>query len=168
MTRTVVDVYVSAGSNIDPERHLRDACLGLAEKFGPLSLSSVYRTRAVGFDGDDFLNLVVSFSTALDVHAVKAELDETEARAGRERSEQSFAPRTLDLDLLLYGSQVIDESGVRVPRADILKYAFVLAPIAELAPDLRHPVEGRTMRELWSAFGDDEGIRRLAEPLLEA
>jgi 2-amino-4-hydroxy-6-hydroxymethyldihydropteridine diphosphokinase len=69
--------------------------------------------------------------------------------------------------LLLYGQQVLDESAVRVPRADILQYAFVLAPIAELAPDLRHPVDGRTMRELWSAFeGGDQGIRRLAEPLL--
>ncbi len=166
MTRSAVDVYVSAGSNIDPERHLRDACLALGEKFGPLSLSSVYRTKAVGFDGDDFLNLVVSFSTNLDVHAVKTGLDETEARAGRARSEQSFAPRTLDLDLLLYGSEVFEKSDVRVPRADILKYAFVLAPIAELAPDLRHPVDGRTMRELWSVFGDDDGIRRLTEPLL--
>ena len=167
MTRTAVDVYVSAGSNIDPERHLRAACLRLDEKFGPLSLSSVYRTKAVGFDGDDFLNLVVAFSTDLDVHAVKSYLDDTETLAGRARSAGSFSPRTLDLDLLLYGAEIIDEPAVRVPRADILKYAFVLAPIAELAPDLRHPVDGRTMRELWSAFDNDEGIRRLAEPLLE-
>jgi len=167
MTGTAVDVYVSAGSNIDPELHLRTACRRLAARFGPLSLSSVYRTKAVGFKGDDFLNLVLSFSTDFDVHGVKATLDELERSAGRPRSAKSFAPRTLDLDLLLYGREVLDEPGVRVPRADILQYAFVLAPIAELAPDLRHPVDGRTMRELWSAFaGGEQGIQRLAEPLL--
>jgi len=167
MTGTAVDVYVSAGSNIDPQHYLRAACRRLAERFGSLSMSSVYRTKAVGFDGDDFLNLVLSFSTDLDVHAVNACLEEAEALAGRARSAKPFAPRTLDLDLLLYGHQVLEESTVRVPRADILQYAFVLAPIAELAPDLRHPVDGRTMRELWSAFeGGDQGILRLAEPLL--
>jgi 2-amino-4-hydroxy-6-hydroxymethyldihydropteridine diphosphokinase len=164
---TVVDVYVSAGSNIDPEHHLRTACRTLAEKFGPLSQSSVYRTKAVGFDGDDFLNLVVSFSTDLDVLSVNACLVEAEACAGRARSAESFAPRTLDLDLLLYGNDIIDKTSVRVPRADILQYAFVLAPIAELAPHLRHPVDGRTMEELWSAFeGGDQDIRRLTEPLM--
>ncbi len=167
MTGTAVDVYVSAGSNIDPELHLRAACQRLADSFGSLSLSSVYRTKAVGFDGDDFLNLVLSFSTDSDIHDVKATLDEIEVSAGRPRSAKSFAPRTLDLDLLLYGQEVLDEPAVRVPRADILRYAFVLAPIAELAPDLRHPVEGRTMRELWSAFaGGEQGIQRLPEPLI--
>ena len=160
MTGTVV--YVSAGSNIDPERHLRAACRSLTDSLGPLSLSPVYRTKAVGFEGDDFLNLVMSFSTDLDIQAVKEILDETEAQAGRSRSAESFMPRTLDLDLLLYGSEVLDNPAVRVPREDILLYAFVLAPIAELAPDLRHPVDGRTMRELWSAFdrGEQE-IQRL-------
>jgi len=166
MIGTAVDVYVSAGSNIDPDCHLRAACRRLADRFGALSLSSVYRTKAVGFDGDDFLNLVLSFSTDADVHSVKTTLDEIEIAAGRARAAESFTPRTLDLDLLLYGREVLDEPGVRVPRADILQYAFVLAPIAELAPDLRHPVDGRTMRELWSAFaGGEQGIRRLTEPL---
>jgi len=167
MTKTAVDVYVSAGSNIDPEHHLRTACRTLAEKFGSLSLSSVYRTKAVGFDGDDFLNLVLSFSTDLNVHAVNAFLEETEMNAGRARTAESFAPRTLDLDMLLYGHEILDEPAVRVPRADILEYAFVLAPIAELAPRLRHPVDGRTMEELWSVFaGGDQDIRRLTEPLM--
>ncbi len=167
MTGTAVDVFVSAGSNMDPEHHLRAACSRLADEFGPLSRSSVYRTRAVGFDGDDFLNLIVSFSTDSDVSSIQKTLDEIEASAGRVRSGESLAPRTLDLDLLLYGSQVLDEPTFRVPRADILQYAFVLAPIAELAPDLRHPVDGHTMRELWSAFEDgNQGIRRLDEPLL--
>ncbi|MDP6674832.1 MAG: 2-amino-4-hydroxy-6-hydroxymethyldihydropteridine diphosphokinase [Gammaproteobacteria bacterium] len=167
MRGTVVDVYVSAGSNIDPEHHLRTACHRLVDRFGPLTLSSIYRTKAVGFAGDDFLNLVLSFSTDDDVHAVKEYLDVTEAGAGRESSAKSLQPRTLDLDLLLYGNAVLDEPALRVPRADILQYAFVLAPLAELAPDLRHPVDGRTMHELWAAFeGGEQGIRRLTESLL--
>ncbi len=166
MTGTAVDVFVSAGSNMDPEHHLRAACSRLADEFGPLSRSSVYRTRAVGFDGDDFLNLIVSFSTDSDVSSIQKTLDEIEASAGRVRSGESLAPRTLDLDLLLYGSQVLDEPTFRVPRADILQYAFVLAPLAELAPDLKHPVDGRTMLELWSVFeGSDQDIWRLPEPL---
>lgn len=161
-----VDVYVSAGSNIEPERHLPVALRRLEGRFGPLLLSPVYRTRAVGFDGDDFLNLVLSFSTDLGIHAVKSILDETETQGGRSDCAGSFTPRTLDLDLLLYGPQVFDEPDVRVPRADILKYAFVLAPLAKLAPDLRHPTDGRTMRELWAAFdGGDQVIQRLTEAL---
>ncbi len=166
MTGTAVDVYVSAGSNIDPEHHLRVACRQLEKQFGPLSLSSVYRTEAVGFEGDDFLNLVLSFSTDLDVYAVNACLEEIELHAGRVRPAGSCAPRTLDLDLLLYGHAVFDEESLQVPRADILQYAFVLAPLAELAPELRHPVDGHTMSELWSVFaGGGQGIRRLSEPL---
>jgi 2-amino-4-hydroxy-6-hydroxymethyldihydropteridine diphosphokinase len=167
MMPAAVDVYVSAGSNIDPEQHLRDACGRLADRLGPLSLSSVYRTEAVGFEGDDFLNLVLLFSTDLDIHIVQAILGETELQGGRARSAASFVPRTLDLDLLLYGSVVCDDPAARVPRADILKYAFVLAPLAELAPDLRHPVDGRTMHELWSAFdGTEQGVARLTRPLI--
>ncbi|MBT78075.1 MAG: 2-amino-4-hydroxy-6-hydroxymethyldihydropteridine diphosphokinase [Gammaproteobacteria bacterium] len=163
----MVDVYVSAGSNIDPEHHLRAACHRLADRFGSLSLSSVYRTKAVGFAGDDFLNLVLSFSTDVGAYAVKEYLDLIEADAGREPSAQSLQPRTLDLDLLLYGDVVLEEPTVQVPRTDILRYAFVLAPFAELVPDLRHPVDGRTMHELWAAFaGGEQGIRRLAKPLL--
>jgi len=166
MTRAAVDVYVSAGSNIDPEQHLRDACRRLEDRFGPLSLSSVYRTKAVGFEGDDFLNLVLSFATNLDVQAVQAILGETELHGGRARCAESFVPRTLDLDLLLYGPEEPDDPVARVPRADILKYAFVLAPLAELAPDLRHPVDGRMMSELWAAFaGGDQDILRLTRSL---
>ena len=163
-----VDVYVSAGSNIEPEENLRMARRELADKFGLLALSSVYRTKAVGFDGDDFLNLVFSFSTELDIHSVNTELENLEAQAGRTRFSDPFTPRTLDLDLLLYGDDVRDEGKLRVPREDILKYAFVLAPMAELAPELRHPVDGRKMRDLWSVFvKDDQEIERLAEPLSE-
>lgn len=152
MTRPVVDVYVSAGSNVDPDRHLRLACRELARTFGPLAVSGVYRNPAVGFEGDDFLNLVLRFATDREPVAVVAELERLHVLAGRIRGKEQFNDRTLDLDLLLYGSEVIPDPAVRVPRGDILKYGFVLGPLAELAPDLRHPVDGRTMAELWAAF----------------
>lgn len=147
-----VDVYVSAGSNVAPEENLRLACRELARHYGPLSISGVYRNPPVGFTGDDFLNLVLRFRTAEPPTAVVAELERLHVLAGRVRGLERFAPRTLDLDLLLYGDAVIAEHAIRVPREDILKYGFVLGPLAELAPDLRHPVTGQTMAELWAGF----------------
>lgn len=147
-----VDCYVSAGSNIAPEDNLRLACRELCLHFGPLALSGVYRNPPVGFAGDDFLNLVLRFRTAEPPAAVVAELERIHVVAGRVRGAERFGARTLDLDLLLYGDAVIPDPGIRVPRADILKYGFVLGPLAELAPGLRHPVTGQTMEALWAAF----------------
>lgn len=156
-------IYVSAGSNIQPARHLRTGLRELERRFGELSVSSVYQTKAVGFDGDDFLNLVVSFETGSSPADVVAVLDGIEAAVGRERHEERFASRTLDLDLLIYGDMVVDGPELRLPRADILRYAFVLAPLAEMAPDLVHPLEGMTMRELWAGFdAADQPVQRLS------
>jgi len=150
--RPDVDVYVSAGSNVEPEKHLAMACRELARRFGALRRSSVYRNPAVGFEGEDFLNLVIAFTTSERPEVVLAELERLHALAGRVRGPERFSPRTLDLDLLLYGDRVISTAGLRVPHRDIERYAFVLRPLAELAPGLRHPVSGQTMAELWGAF----------------
>lgn len=150
-----VDVYVSIGSNVAPEDNLRLACRELRKRFGPLELSSVYRNPPVGFEGDDFLNLVVRFRSAEKPGSIVAELERLHRLAGRARGSERFAPRTLDLDLLLYGVAVLPEPPVRVPREDIRRYSFVLAPLAELAPELCHPQTGETMAELWSGF--DQG-----------
>lgn len=147
-----VDVYVSAGSNVAPEENLNRACRELTNRFGPLDLSGVYRNPPVGFAGDDFLNLVLRFRTGEPPATIIAELERLHALAGRVRGLERFAPRTLDLDLLLYGSAVLAGAGIRVPREDILKYGFVLGPLAELAPELRHPVTGQTMAALWANF----------------
>jgi len=147
-----VAVYLSAGSNIEAEQHLRLACRELRQRFGTLRLSGVYRNPAIGFAGDEFLNMVIGLRTTLAAEALNEELERLHALAGRERGAGSFVPRTLDLDLLLYGDAVIDRPGLRVPRKDIEKYGFVLGPLAEIAPDLRHPVRGITMAEMWAAF----------------
>ncbi len=128
------------------------ACRELARRFGALDGSGVYRNPPVGFSGADFLNLVLRFRTAESPVTIIAELERLHGLAGRVRGTERFAPRTLDLDLLLYGDAVLPEAGIRVPREDILKYGFVLRPLAELAPSLRHPVTGQTMSELWASF----------------
>lgn len=161
-----VDVYVSAGSNVAPEDNLRLACRELRRRFGALRLSGVYRNPAVGFAGDDFLNLVLQFRTSEPPGSVVEELERLHVLAGRVRGPDPFSPRTLDLDLLLYGQAVIGDRPIRVPRDDIRKYAFVLGPLAELAPDLRHPQTGETMAELWSRFPRQPGdLTRVAVDL---
>ena len=161
-----VDVYVSAGSNVAPEENLRRACVELRKRFGELEISGVYRNRAVGFSGDDFLNLVLRFRTVESPAAIIAELERLHVLAGRVRGPDPFSSRTLDLDLLLYGDAVLPDPAIRVPREDLRKYAFVLGPLAELAPALRHPVTGETMAALWAGFDQvAHPLQRLPDPL---
>jgi 2-amino-4-hydroxy-6-hydroxymethyldihydropteridine diphosphokinase len=143
-------VFVSIGSNIDPDRHIRAALHGLEKRFGPLTKSSVYRNAPEGFEGDDFLNLVVGFRTRESPEAVTAELERLHAAAGRIRNGTAFVSRTLDLDLLLYGSEIIDR--LKIPRPDVTRYGFVLGPLAEIAPDLVHPTTHKTMARMWAEF----------------
>lgn len=150
------DAYISLGSNIDPAGNIRSALAMLGNEFGQLQVSTIYRNPAIGFEGDDFYNLVVGINTALPPEAVDRCLGLIETLHGRKRGAARFSPRTLDLDLLLYGDRVSDE--LKLPRRDITRYAFVLGPLAELAPDLKHPVEGQTLKALWEGF---EGIKQL-------
>lgn len=157
------EVYVGAGSNVEPERHLRRALIALADRYGVLRLSPLYENSPVGFDGDDFLNLVIGFATEDDVATVNASLAAIEAASGRTRDSGKFSPRTLDLDLLLYGD-LADPEGAGIPRDEILEYAFVLKPLSELCPDGEHPLARRTYAELWAAF-DKAGVDLRPRPL---
>lgn len=145
-------VYLSLGSNLQPQRHLRAALEELHARFGELVVSPAYRSRAVGFDGPDFVNLAVGLETELAPDALNDWLHALEDRHGRRRDVPRYADRTLDVDIVLYGEQVIDGPGhLQVPRAE-LRHAFVLKPLADIAPQLRHPLSGRRMDELWAAF----------------
>ena len=148
----MTEIYVGAGSNIEPERHLLAALTGLADVFGLLHLSPVYRNQAVGFDGDDFLNMVIGFDTDRDLDGVRAELERIETENGRTRNTTRFGPRSLDLDLLLFGDWVDEGENPSVPRNEITRYAFVLKPLADLCADRCHPVTGASFGQLWDEF----------------
>jgi 2-amino-4-hydroxy-6-hydroxymethyldihydropteridine diphosphokinase len=145
-------VYLSLGSNVEPVRYLRVALDALRGRFGALDISPAYRSAAVGFDGADFINLAVSLDTDLSPQALNDWLHALEDRNGRRRDVPRYADRTLDVDIVLYDDLVTQGTGhLDIPRKE-LKHAFVLKPITDIAPQLRHPVNGRTMAELWAEF----------------
>ncbi len=156
-------VFIGVGSNVDRERNLPKGVKALRAAFREIRCSTVWDNPAVGFDGDPFLNLVVEFNTPRSAADVATQLNRIERTFGRTRSgDRKLLARALDLDLLLYGDAVIDAGGVHVPRGEILDYAFVLAPLAELAPDAVHPTVGKTYKELWAAFVGDKSVLRKA------
>ena len=145
-------IYISLGSNINREENTRAGVIALKQAFGALTLSSVYESDAVGFAGDAFYNMVIACDVETAVHETNQILRAIEDANGRDRSGPKFSSRTLDLDLLLYDGLILDEGGLKLPRAEILKNAFVLWPLAEIAPDLKHPETGSCYAELWAAF----------------
>ena len=145
----MIPVYLSLGSNIEPERHLRAAIDALHAKFGELLLSNVIRTEAVGFDGPAFLNMAVGFETDWTPQDLDSWLHALEDRNGRRRDVERYSSRTLDIDIILFGDLIVDGPGhLQIPR-DELKQVFVLAPLAEIAPHVCHPLSGKTMQALW-------------------
>jgi 2-amino-4-hydroxy-6-hydroxymethyldihydropteridine diphosphokinase len=143
-------VYVSIGSNIEPQRYVRIALAELQQRYGTLIQSRVYGSQTIGFQGDPFYNLVVGFDTTESVQTVNQSLREIEQRNGRQHHAMRFSSRTLDLDLLLYNDLILDEPAI--PRPEITQYAFVLRPLAEIAPTLQHPMSKQCYAELWHAF----------------
>lgn len=155
-------IFLGLGSNLQPEKNLPLGVRELAQRFVLLKVSPVYRNQAVGFDGEDFLNAVVSASTDMTVDEVCRTCEEIHDLAGRQRDKGAFVSRTLDIDLLLYGQDIIEAR--HVPRRDILSYSFVLRPLAEIAPDLVHPETGKSMAQHWSEF--DQNSHDLKEESL--
>jgi len=145
-------VFVGIGSNIERERSIRAGVVDLRKQYREVQLSSVYESDAVGFDGDAFYNLVTAFDTDDSIEQVVASLAQIEDRHGRVRNGERFAARTLDLDLLLYGDEIISAKNYHVPRDEIPRYAFVLWPLAEMVPEGVHPEIGETYATLWEKF----------------
>jgi len=143
-------IFVSMGSNIDREHNIHSGIKALQNSFGELVLSSVYESDAEGFEGDPFFNLVVGFD-ANDYKAVYKTLHEIEDQHGRIRGQEKFSSRTLDLDLLFFGSEDLRVHGLDVPRREVTQYAFILWPLAEIAPNFVHPTENLSIEALWQA-----------------
>ena len=161
----MASVYLGVGSNIERERYITaglDALLGL---FGEFALSSVYDSSAIGFDGQPFLNLVAAVETDLGVGELARQLRHIEVEHGRPANATRFSARQLDIDILLYDDRVGVIEGVELPRGEILENAFVLCPLAELAPELRHPVLGEAYARLWQAY--DKGAQSLHKVAFE-
>jgi 2-amino-4-hydroxy-6-hydroxymethyldihydropteridine diphosphokinase len=144
-------VHISLGSNVDREKHVKQGITALQRAFGELTLSSLFESEAVGFNGASFYNMVIALKTKLSIDALAKELRNIEFAYGRCQNAKKFSPRTLDLDILLFDDLIITKPA-QLPRDEITKNAFVLWPLAEIAPELKHPILKQSYQQLWQAF----------------
>lgn len=150
----MVWVNLSLGSNIDPQHNIA-ACLdALLLRFRDLSLSSVFESEAVGFEGDNFLNMVVGFETDLSIEELSAILKAIEDKQGRDRSASRFGHRTLDVDILTFGNTNGKIAGITLPRPEIIKHAFVLWPLSQIDGKQVHYPTRKSYKQLWQEFDD--------------
>lgn len=147
---------LSIGSNVQPRENILLVIKILRRYYKQIRCSSVYESEALGFDGANFLNLVLATETDESIEAISAYLKNLEDDTGRDRSAPKFSGRTMDIDILTYGDLCGSHGGVDLPRGEILEHAFVLQPLAELLPDARHPVTGMSYRDHWESFQQAE------------
>jgi len=148
----VACVYLSLGSNIFREKNIANCLRALRKTFGEIKISNVYESESVGFDGDNFYNLAVELQTEKSVAELSSYFRELENVSGRDRDMPKFSSRTLDIDILTYNDYCGVLDGVSLPRGEILKNAFVLLPLSEIAPDVLHPIKKVSYATLWSEF----------------
>jgi len=157
------EVYLGLGSNLgDREKHLSDAVSLLTEEAGELlQCSSVWETEPWGFEADTtFLNMAISIETPLDVEEFFSVMHSIESRLGRERTGKGYCSRTIDIDVLFWGSEIINRNGIQVPHPAIQSRLFVLSPLNEIAADFIHPVSRLSVSEMLNRCGDRSGIKR--------
>jgi 2-amino-4-hydroxy-6-hydroxymethyldihydropteridine diphosphokinase len=153
-----VQVYISIGSNVDRERYVSVALDALEDWFGDIKISPVYESEAVGFDGSPFFNLVVGVTSDLSVGELSRRFKKLETDNGRRRDVPKFSARTLDLDILTYGREIGRVDGVELPRHEIMKNAFVLWPLANIAPNDLHPVCQKPYGQLWQEYSTGQKL----------
>ena len=141
-------IWFSVGSNVNKEKNVRFAIKQLRKRFGELILSDVYQTKAVGFIGNDFYNLVGCFKSDLSIAQIRGIFDQLEQNTGRIKTGQQFEDRTLDIDILLYDQIQYQDDRISIPHPDVLECDFVLLPLSELNPDFTHPETGKTLKQI--------------------
>jgi 2-amino-4-hydroxy-6-hydroxymethyldihydropteridine diphosphokinase len=162
----MAQVFISIGSNIEPEINIPDCIRMLERRFGQLLLSPVYESEPVGFVGANFYNMVIGLDTKLTPDELVDYLHTIESGFDRSRDTDRFSSRTLDLDLLLYNDLILENDNLSLPREEILKYAFVLRPLADIVGNCTHPVTGKSYSELWREF-DQKGVTLRQVNILE-
>ena len=153
--------WLGLGSNVNADTHIRAGIQELEKDFESVTLSPVYASTAVGFEGDDFINLVARVETDMHPLELRDYLRKLEDRFGRKRDVAKFSDRSLDIDILLYDDLVLLSPVLEIPRAEILKFSHVLKPLADLEPQLIHPSEQRSMSDIWNSSGMDDSCLRL-------
>jgi 2-amino-4-hydroxy-6-hydroxymethyldihydropteridine diphosphokinase len=153
--------YLGLGSNVDARENIISGIAELRETFGRVDLSPIYQTPAFGFEGEDFINLAARIETDMSPLELKGYLQALEDRHQRNRDAPKFSNRTLDIDILLYDDLYLLSPALSLPRGEILSAPHVLKPLADLAPDLRHPVCGETISELWDSFPRQTELTRI-------
>jgi len=157
--------WLGLGSNVDAESHIRAGISELENQFGSVCLSPAYASTSVGFDGDDFINLVARVETDMQPLELRQYLRDLEDHYDRKRNVPKFSDRSLDIDILLYDDLVLLSPLLEIPRAEILKFAHVLKPLADLEPDLIHPTELRSISDIWKSSGLDDACLSLLPKL---
>ena len=150
---------LSIGSNIDAANNLRSVVQELRSEFGNAFCSRVFESEAVGFEGDNFLNLVVLAETNTELSIIISYLKQLEEKLGRDRSQEKFSARPIDVDILIYGDESGASCGIDLPRPEITENAFVLWPLSEALPDQKHSLTGALYSELWKDY--DKSAQRL-------
>lgn len=148
-------VTLGIGSNINARDNLASCLDMLLLTFHDMALSSVFESEAIGYDGDNYLNMVVGFETDASLPSIIDTIKEVERKHGRQPKQERFASTTLDIDLLTYGQKQGNTHGLTLPRGEITTNAFVLWPLSQVAPRHKHPVEQKTFKQLWAEYPKD-------------
>ncbi|MEX0334236.1 2-amino-4-hydroxy-6-hydroxymethyldihydropteridine diphosphokinase [Vibrio tubiashii] len=156
----MITTYIGIGSNIERRKHIQAAITELGAIGSDIRLSTIYECESIGFESNAFYNLVVEMKTSLTLTEFSRQLRKIELKWGRAENAGKFEPRTVDLDIILFGDQTCS-SKPEIPRGDIFKYAFVLKPLFELCPQLVVPQDGRTIEQIWQQASFDTDLEAI-------
>ena len=151
-------VVLSLGSNIDREKNIRFAWSKIGERFGEMEISPIYETVSIGFDGPAFFNFILGIFTPDPILEIREYLRGIETAAGRIRGVKEFDNRILDIDVILFGDNNLRPEGLNVPRDEIEKYAYILKPLSDLYPSMKHPISGKKFKHMWLDFGHTQQL----------